>query len=278
MSYRRARAFLPDSPAIASAFALLPDEGSGDGGSGGGSGQGAGNAGGGSSGAGDGSSSGSSGQSGTGTAEVGPNGYPLNTSVADMGAEHQAAYWKHYARQKEDALKAKNDRVKELEPLAQQAQTLIDASKTDTDKALDAARREAAEQARTAALAEARRTYAPQIVQARLDAAAPAKGLTGASLATLAGDATRFLNSDGELDGDALTAFLDALPNAAGNGSTGGQGGSTGGNGGQGGAGSAGGTGRVNGAQGARGGAAPTGIDAGRQAYLDSRPKTRATS
>ncbi len=92
---------------------------------------------------------------------VGSDGFPVNTPVADMAPEHQAAYWRHHARAHEkrakafgqyspDQVKAMADRIAEIE----------DSQKTEQQRLAD--RLAAAEQ----------RAQQAEIGRARLMAAA----------------------------------------------------------------------------------------------------------
>jgi hypothetical protein len=144
--------------------------------------------------------------------EVGPNGYPLNTKPADMSADHRAAFYKHQMRQAQDVNKTNTSRIKELEQKAAQWDAHDDAAKTEQQREVDRLTREL--DAVRAVQDEQRRTFGAQLVATKLGAAAAAKGMTPDALNTLAGDPTRFL-ADGGVDGDALDAFLSALPDAA---------------------------------------------------------------
>jgi hypothetical protein len=143
----------------------------------------------------------------------GPHGFPENTPLAQMSGDQREAYWKHYARQHEAASKAKDDELEALRPKATQLDALLESTKTDHERAIEAAREEATKAAREAALAEARKTYGTQLVQVRLDAARTAKGLTAEAMAALVIDPARFVGDSG-VNEEALTAFLDAIPTA----------------------------------------------------------------
>ena len=148
------------------------------------------------------------------TPAAGDTGFPANTPVAEMTDAQRAAYHRHYAvqhRAERDELaawKAAN------EAKVAQYEALEAASKTETERAIEAARTEAAAAAKAEALAEARKTYGVPAVQARLDAALDAKGLTAEQMKVLVPDPARFLGADG-VDTTALTAFLVALPDKA---------------------------------------------------------------
>jgi hypothetical protein len=106
--------------------------------------------------------------------------------------------WKAKARQWES-------RAKENKTAAEELAALRAAQMSDQEKAVQSA----TEQGRTAALAEA----APEIAQARLEAAAARKGVDLAPFADLL-DISKFI-ADGKVDGDAITAAVDRLAKLA---------------------------------------------------------------
>lgn len=105
-----------------------------------------------------------------------------------------ATDWKAAARKWET-------RAKENKTAADELATLKAAQMSEQEKAVQAA----TEQGRTAALAEA----APQIAQARLEAAAALKGVDLTPFAEFL-DVGKFVKN-GEVDGDAITAAVDKL-------------------------------------------------------------------
>ena len=96
-------------------------------------------------------------------------------------------------------------RAKENKSAADELAALKASQMTEQEKAVQAA----AEQGRTAALAET----APELAQARLEAAAARKGVDLAPFADLL-DASKFV-TDGRVDGDAITAAVDRLAKLA---------------------------------------------------------------
>ena len=68
--------------------------------------------------------------------EVGPNGFPESTPIADMKPEHQAAYWKHQSRKHEDTAKARAD----YEAIKAERDQLKASTQTDAEKAITDAR------------------------------------------------------------------------------------------------------------------------------------------
>jgi hypothetical protein len=141
--------------------------------------------------------------------KMGPNGFPLNTPWRQMTPEQQVSYHLYQSRKHEDALKAERARNADLAAKAQQFDALSEASKSELERERDAAKAEA-EALRQAAL-EAKRSFGTQLVETKLAAAAPAKGMDPAALKTLAGDLTRFLSDDG-VNTEAVDTFLSALP------------------------------------------------------------------
>lgn len=137
-----------------------------------------------------------------------PNGFPENTALAEMTAEQREAYWKHQARKHEDAEKA----YKALGKTPDEIKSLLDASKPDSEKALEAARAEG----RAEALATVNQTIADSLVTSRLKSL-DKKAEDFPALEAL--DLTKFTNDDGSLNTDKVTAVIDSIaPSAAGGG------------------------------------------------------------
>lgn len=138
---------------------------------------------------------------------VNDNGYPDATPVAEMAAEHQAAYWKHFARKHEARANAAPDAT-ELEALRTAAAELA------TRKAAELSDTERLQAEATAARAEAE--------AAKLEAATATAGLVRAQVAADKGltvdQAARLHGStkeELEADADALKAlFAPAGPAA----------------------------------------------------------------
>ena len=65
-------------------------------------------------------------------APAGPDGFPLNTPVADMAAEQQAAYWRTQARKHEKAVKAYGQHsADQVRDMASRLQQIEDAQKSE---------------------------------------------------------------------------------------------------------------------------------------------------
>lgn len=133
------------------------------------------------------------------------HGYPDQTPVKDMPAEQRAAYWKHQARKHEGRVKEMSD----YDAVKAELDQLKQATQTDAEKAIEAARKEAADAAR----AEARRDTLPALVKAEFKASAAGK-IPGDRLATILEplDLTKFLTADGgEVDTDKVQHYVDGL-------------------------------------------------------------------
>lgn len=141
-------------------------------------------------------------------------GFPAETPVSEMTAPQQAAYWKHQARQHEGRVKALGvtpDEVKALRDKAARADQLEYDLASDKDKAVADAKKAAEQEA----AAKAR----PQIVAAKLEAAAARKGVDEASLtkALQFVDSSKFLTDQGEIDADKVTDFIQSIAPGMGN-------------------------------------------------------------
>ena len=137
-----------------------------------------------------------------------PNGFPENTALAEMTVEQREAYWKHNARKHEEAEKA----YKALGKTPDEIKALLDASKPDSEKALEAAR----EEGRAEARAEVNKTIADTLVASRLKSL-DKKAEDFPALEAL--DLTKFTNDDGSLNTDKVTAVIDSIaPSTAGGG------------------------------------------------------------
>lgn len=129
----------------------------------------------------------------TGAPEPADDPTPEPDAGPDLAAEVDK--WKALARKQEQRAKANADARRELEELKAQ-------SMTDMEKAITAAREEAA--------AEAAKGFGARLVDAEVKAAAAGRQVdVGALLEGL--DRTRFLGDDGNPDTDAITAWLDRL-------------------------------------------------------------------
>lgn len=136
---------------------------------------------------------------GAGT-QLNEHGYPDATPVADMATEHQAAYWKHFARKHEARANAAPtaDELEALRTAAAELATRKAFELTETQRAQ--AEKDAAETARITAERE-RDTARTDLL--RLTVAAD-KGLTTAQAGRLQGSTKEEL----EADADALKAMF----------------------------------------------------------------------
>jgi hypothetical protein len=196
----------------------------------------------------------------SGEVKVGPNGYPEKTPWRDMQPEHQAAYWRHQAQSWEGKAKTADGKVKELEPRAQQFAALEEASRTEADRAIEQARREAHTAAVAATEAAARAKYGSVLVGAEFRVQLAGK-LTAEQVSTLVGglDVTRFLTEDGQPDTERIGEYVAALPAAQPQPAPAPQG-------------------RVNLGQGARPGAVVSGLAQGAELYTQRHQKRNATA
>lgn len=165
---------------------------------------------------------GDQGGSDAGTAsDQGATGFPANTPLEQMNAEQREAYWKHQAqnwqgRAKGNFAQLQQLGIKSADDLAaikrkvEQHDALEQELMSDKDKAIAQAARDAE--------AKASSTYLPQLVSAKLDAAAARKGVSDESLAAALNfvDHAKFLNESGEIDSDKVSAFIDGIAPAKG--------------------------------------------------------------
>jgi hypothetical protein len=140
-------------------------------------------------------------------------GFPEGVKVADMTAEQQAAYWKHYARQHENRVSALGnltpEDVKALQDKAQQWDDAEAERGTETEKAV----RSAYAEAEKAVLAKVQ----PQLVTAEFRAAATGR-IDAETLASLLEplDLSKFLAADGSVDTAKVSKYLDGIAPAMG--------------------------------------------------------------
>lgn len=175
---------------------------------------------------------------------AGDRGYPPDTPIAEMTVEQQAAYWKAQSRKHEAEARRRAD-YDAVKARADQFDALDQASRSEHEKAVDAARKEADEAAR----AEERGRYGAQLVAAELRAALAGRVDPAQRDALIeAVNPARFLDDKGQVDPGAVTAWVDKAAPAAPGGT------------------------RYDGAQGGRTGTQPAGVDAGRAAYAAAHP------
>lgn len=151
-------------------------------------------------------------------------GFPANTSLAEMTTEQQLAYWKFQARKHEDTAKARGDydEVKAAaDARAQELEQLRAAAMTESEKALDQARKDGEQAGRAAVAAEAAAREAARgakFVDAMLEVAmAPGGRLDRDRVAPIleALDKSRYVNADGEVDTEAIGKLIDSLAGAS---------------------------------------------------------------
>ena len=149
----------------------------------------------------------------TGPPAVGPNGFAEGVSLAELPAEQVTAYWKYHARRHEDASKAAQAELARTKPLADQFAALEAASRTEQERAIEAARTEAATAARAQADTELRDRYAPALVQARLESALAGR-MTSEQVAALLPNLNvpALLDANGLPDADRIAAFVATIP------------------------------------------------------------------
>lgn len=80
-------------------------------------------------------------------------GFPDSTPAAEMTADQQIAYWRHYARQHEDRANARGD-YDELKKRSTELEQLRQEQMSEADRALTVARAEAKAEGRAEATAE----------------------------------------------------------------------------------------------------------------------------
>lgn len=139
-----------------------------------------------------------------------PKGFPEGVPVADMTPEEQAAYWKDKSRKHETRANAYGGLTpKQVNDLQQQLKDLQTAQLSETERAVEAAKQEAAENGRRAAIDE----WQPKYREARMEAIA-GKFLDEEQLQSFMAivDTTKFIDADsGDIDRDAVMGHLTAL-------------------------------------------------------------------
>lgn len=141
-------------------------------------------------------------------------GFPEGTALEQMTSEQQAAYWKYHSRKHEDEAKAYRglgmtaDEIKDLKARAdKQAYDLS----TEHEKKVADAKKEAD--------AAARAETMPEVISAKLEAAAARAGVSEEDLAKVLqfADTSKLLGTDGKVDTDKVKAFIDTIAPATGN-------------------------------------------------------------
>lgn len=136
-------------------------------------------------------------------------GFPQGTPIAEMTDAQRAAYWQHYARKHEDAVKSFGGLTPQ-QVAEQQAEleTLRTEKLTADEKAMKAARDEAAKAAAEAAKAE----FEPRLRAAELKAIA-SEVIKGDQLTAFMSIANpgAFVGENGEIDEAQVTAALTGM-------------------------------------------------------------------
>jgi hypothetical protein len=133
-------------------------------------------------------------------------GFPEGTPLEQMTDAQQAAYWKFHSRKHEDAVKA----YAGITP--DQAKQFKDRSeKLEYDLASESEKKVA--DAKKAAAEEARGSLLPDVVAAKVDAAAARAGVSEEDLAKALefADTSKLLGTDGKVDTDKVKAFVATI-------------------------------------------------------------------
>jgi hypothetical protein len=128
-----------------------------------------------------------------------------------MTPAQQAAYWKDKARKHEARANQRAD-YDEIKAKADQYDSLANASKTEQERAIEAARSETTERVR----AEERARAGVRLVDAEMRAASAGR-LTAEQLGVILDpiDRTKFLTADGDVDTEKVVAFVAGIAPAA---------------------------------------------------------------
>jgi hypothetical protein len=128
-------------------------------------------------------------------------GFPTGTSVADMTAEQQAAYWRHESKKQQRLALSRIDPAEHTRVVEERDQ-LRSSSQTDTERELEQAREEARREGENIGAAR----YLKDAVMGRFQALT---GKTDAEVATTFQhvDPASFTDANGEIDAEKLTAF-----------------------------------------------------------------------
>jgi hypothetical protein len=142
-------------------------------------------------------------------AAVGPHGFPESTPVAEMTDAQASKYWHHYAKQhrsEADQLKAWRE-ANEAKVTGYEA--LEAASRTDAERAVEAAKADGEKVGKAAAEQALAAKYAAPLVQSRFEVVLAGR-MTPAQVATLVGglNVAAFLGTDGLPDTTKITDFV----------------------------------------------------------------------
>lgn len=134
-------------------------------------------------------------------------GYPENTPVVEMTPVQQAAYWKHMARKHEGRANSQSDYA-DLKAKADELDRVKAAQMSEQEKAVAAAKAEGQTAAEQAAAAK----YGAQLAAAEIRIAAAGR-IPDKDLVELLEDIAlpKFLNTDGTVNADKVTAFVNKV-------------------------------------------------------------------
>lgn len=136
-------------------------------------------------------------------------GFPASTPLEQMTSDQREAYWKHQARKHEGRVKAFGDLTPEKLTELQEKARRNDELELELGSTADKAAAKAAQDAQD----KTRGEFQPQLIQARLDAAAARAGVTEDDLTAALEfvDTAKFLGADGAVDTDKVKAFIATI-------------------------------------------------------------------
>lgn len=152
---------------------------------------------------------------GAGQQQQDDTGFPANTPLEQMKPEQREAYWRHHARKHEDRVKALGNLTPEQLTALREKADKHDALELELASEAEKAARKAADEAKTATRAE----LEPEVISAKLDAAAARAGVTEEDLTKALAfvDTRKFLAENGKVDTDKVKAFVATIAPDRGN-------------------------------------------------------------
>jgi hypothetical protein len=130
-------------------------------------------------------------------------GFPADTPWREMTLGQQVEYWKAQSRKHEQGVKSMSD-YSDLKAKAAKLDELEEANKSEQQKAVDAAAKEARE--------STLREVGSRLVDAQFTVAAAGRLDAERLTALLDGvDRTRFMKEDGSADADKVKAYIDSI-------------------------------------------------------------------
>lgn len=146
----------------------------------------------------------------------GPNGFPEGVQLEQMSSEQVTNYWKHWAKTNRTALEQRDAELATLRPKAEQYDALEAASRTDQERAVQAARTEGVTVGRTEAEQAAVAKYGTALVQARFESVLAGRK-TAEEVATIVSglNVAAFLGTDGLPDTEKVAAYATTVAPAA---------------------------------------------------------------